>query len=392
MKDKVSKPIRILTIAQDLNHNHLGGAESHHVEVINRLSETNKYLFTVVVGRNGKISTNFHKSVSVVVVNYPKIINLNSFLYIPFALFVSIGLASRRKFDIVWAKQVFPMAFIAGILNKVFKTPVYITSQNPLAYKEELVVTGNIPKALSLIVFPIIHNLNKWSLRQAQVVAGISKFSTKESVKLGAKKVVTIPNGVDLKKYYNKPRKPKKTLTIISTSSFIPRNGVDTLIKSLKFIKTKNFVLLLTSSGPLLKLIKREIVKNNLQTKVKLLGKVDHNQIPDLLRSADMFARPSRAEGLGTSFLEAMACGVPVIGTRVGGIPDFLIHGQTGLFAKPDNPKSVADQINLLDSDKKLQKKISKNSAELIKREYSWESIAKKVDQQFQEIIHNVDK
>ena len=96
-----------------------------------------------------------------------------------------------------------------------------------------------------------------------------------------------------------------------------------------------------------------------------------------------MFVRPSLSEGLGNSFLEAMAAGVPIIGTNVGGIPDFLIdpstgsrQAATGLFCETANPKSIAEKIELLLTDEDLRQKLIINGKKAVAEKYDWDKIA----------------
>ena len=119
---------------------------------------------------------------------------------------------------------------------------------------------------------------------------------------------------------------------------------------------------------------------------VVFLGHIDPEVVYTYLSNADIFVRPSRSEGLGSSFLEAMGAGLPIIGTAVGGIPDFLKDltevGEdkaTGLFAKVNDPKDLADKIRTLINDENLSQKIAWNGKNLAIKEYSWDNIAGKM-------------
>ncbi|MBI3631934.1 MAG: glycosyltransferase family 4 protein, partial [Candidatus Vogelbacteria bacterium] len=101
------------------------------------------------------------------------------------------------------------------------------------------------------------------------------------------------------------------------------------------------------------------------------------------LSSADIFVRPSLSEGLGISFLEAMAVGLPIVATNVGGIPDFLKDGKTGLFCEVDNPKSVAEKVMRLMNEPDLYRAISHNGRKLVEEKYSWDTIAARFDKLF---------
>ena len=123
------------------------------------------------------------------------------------------------------------------------------------------------------------------------------------------------------------------------------------------------------------------------------MGHIEPEKIPAHLARADVFVRPSRSEGLGNSFLEAMAAGLPVIGTKVGGIPDFLkeyntnlrmgtnaTNGENGLFTEVDNPKDLAGKIAFLINNDELCKKLGENGRKLVIGQYSWDNISKKME------------
>jgi glycosyltransferase involved in cell wall biosynthesis len=112
------------------------------------------------------------------------------------------------------------------------------------------------------------------------------------------------------------------------------------------------------------------------EERVKFVGYVPHRELPIYLHMSHIFVRPSLSEGMGNSFIEAMASGLPVIATNVGGIPDFLTDRVTGLFCEVGNGKSVAEKAELLMKDKELREKIVQNAREMVKEKYDWDTIA----------------
>jgi glycosyltransferase involved in cell wall biosynthesis len=80
---------------------------------------------------------------------------------------------------------------------------------------------------------------------------------------------------------------------------------------------------------------------------------------------------------MGNSFIEAMAAGIPVIATPVGGIVDFLKDRETGVFCQPKNPKSIAEAVNLLLLNPSLQSTIVRNASSMVAQKYDWYLIAK---------------
>ncbi|MEK7121829.1 MAG: glycosyltransferase family 4 protein, partial [Patescibacteria group bacterium] len=165
------------------------------------------------------------------------------------------------------------------------------------------------------------------------------------------------------------------------------KNGVDILIRAVAELKRKDIrcpldiecpriELLILGSGPEEQNLKKLAKNLDLSNEVIFLGHINPDEIPQYLVQADIFVRPSRSEGLGNSFLEAMAAGLPVIGTAVGGIPDFLKDGETGLFAKVEDYKDLAEKIIRVLNDTGLSRKLSENGKKLVESKYSWDFIA----------------
>ena len=120
--------------------------------------------------------------------------------------------------------------------------------------------------------------------------------------------------------------------------------------------------------------------------RVKFLGFLPYKDIPKYLSVCDIFIRPSRSEGFGNSFIEAMAAGLPVIATPVGGIPDFVDDKETGFFASPDNPQSIKVAVMTLLNDKTLRDNIVQKAQNRVLGGYSWDRIANQMGAVFDRI------
>ena len=157
------------------------------------------------------------------------------------------------------------------------------------------------------------------------------------------------------------------------------KNGVDTLIKAFAEVckKFPDAKLHVVGDGLLRRKLEELSGDLGIANNVKFFGALAYEKIPQYLAKADVFVRPSRSEGLGTAFLEAMAMGLPVVGTRVGGIPDFLEHERTGLFTNVDDAEDLARQITRLFTDGALYEKLSRNGREVVQKTYTWETIAR---------------
>jgi len=231
----------------------------------------------------------------------------------------------------------------------------------------------------------IIKNTDQATAISQYLVSYLKKIKKNLPVKL-------IPNGVDLEKFSREFSYGELTQLaddlgirpgakiIISTGRLVAKNGVDNLIKALAVLQKdypeEDWRLLLMGGGEQQTGLSFLASSLGVEERVVFRNFVDHNELPKYLKISHVFVRPSHSEGLGNSFLEAMAAGVPIIGTSVGGIPDFLTDGQTGLFCDPHQPEDIAKKIKLILDDDSLRKNIIKKARALVEEKYDWNQIA----------------
>lgn len=233
--------------------------------------------------------------------------------------------------------------------------------------------------------------------QKADHIQVISKWLENRARKFGySGKINLVANGVkiesrimnhELRKKLNIKEDEKVILTV---SRLVEKNGVEDLIQS--FPQLLNFLisqLLIIGDGPLRSKLESLVKKLDLEDKVKFLGKLDFKETQKYYSIADIFCRPSLSEGFGNVFIEAMAAGVPVIATPVGGIVDFLKDKETGWFCKVKNPKSIAEKINyILDEKNKNEvKQIVANAKKMVGEKYSWEKISLQMKKIFTDLI-----
>lgn len=215
-------------------------------------------------------------------------------------------------------------------------------------------------------------------------VTAISNFLKDRAREAGYQGPISVvPNGVD-EKLLNiiKPAQEQmRPLVVFSSSRLVHKNGIDILLGAAARLKDEfDFKIILAGDGPEQKKLKLLTHHLSLITRVKFLGRVPYERLPELYQQADIFVRPSRSEGLGSAFLEAMAAGLITIGTPVGGIPDFLIDGKTGFLAKPEDSKDLAralQEVFLMSNDER--RIMVENARTLIRERFLWNQIAEKM-------------
>lgn len=386
---------RILFICGDLNPKDLGGAEVHIVEVIKGLADRG-HKCEVFVGDSDAICEIFtHENINVHTVSYMKVRNFASITYTEAAVRHISEFLHRESVDILHAKQVFPQAYIGAKLARRFELPLYVTVQNPMAYKEEMVLRGRIMRVFGSVWLKFAERWVKIGLKAASFCGCVSRYSESRAIDMGAGKTGIVPNGVDTHVFH--PAKERVDgYKIVTTSTLIPRNGIDTLVRAFGAASAEfpEATLEIAGEGPMedeLRSIvgRQEYTDNKTQmadSRVKFLGTLSHKEVPDLLRSADLFVRPSRFEGFGVSFIEAMACGVPVITCPSGGIVDFVVDGETGILVPPDKPDQLANAIISVFRDRGKLENLKKNALQMVRERYSWDKIVDKVEEAYRQL------
>ncbi|MAF13925.1 MAG: hypothetical protein CMI53_03460 [Parcubacteria group bacterium] len=359
----------------------IGGAELAVKEITDRISDINFDMITVNL--DGKRQTVEH--VGNIRVHRLGRGRLAKYFF-PFIAFKKAAeLHQEQNYDAVWAI----MANQAGLAALKFKTKFPKTK-----YLLTLQEGDSLKRIWSRTWF--MRSLYKRVYKKADFIQPISSFLEKRASKYGYHgKMSVVPNGVDLDKFEKNFSQEElqqfrrelglanQDKVVITTSRLVYKNGVDNLIKAVKDLEVKVLIL---GSGKLeikLKSLAQEI---GVKDKILFLGHIDQKDLPKYLKISDIYVRPSRSEGLGSAFLESMAAGVPVIGTPVGGIPDFLVDKENGLFCEVDNPSDLAGKISILLTDDDLRQKLSTNGRNLVLQKYDWGSVAKKMEEIFRNL------
>ncbi|OHA49711.1 MAG: hypothetical protein A2W59_02145 [Candidatus Terrybacteria bacterium RIFCSPHIGHO2_02_41_19] len=306
-----------------------------------------------------------------------------------FAFWKARKFHKKNGYDSVWSIMANRAGF-AALFFKLWRPKVkyLLTLQegDTLDYPEKRMGLAKI----------FIGGLFKKIFTKADYVQAISNYLADWAKNMGAKAPVeVVPNGVSINKYEIRNPKSETNLksqnsnikTIITTSRLVRKNGVDTLIKAMAILyvqhRMSNIKLQILGDGQDEKKLKDLAKELNVQNVVRFLGHIEPEYVYKYLAEADIFVRPSRTEGLGSSFLEAMGAGLPIIGAPVGGIPDFLKDGETGLFCKVDDSKDLAEKIKKLIMDETLVKRIAENGRRLVLEKYDWDNVAKQMKEIF---------
>jgi glycosyltransferase involved in cell wall biosynthesis len=176
-------------------------------------------------------------------------------------------------------------------------------------------------------------------------------------------------------------------LVIISVGSLVAHKGHQSLLNAIKILskKHKNLRLMIVGDGPLRS--KLEAYAKNLQISSRIVFTGLRKDIFSLLKLSDLFVLPSiEREGLGLALIEAMASGLPLIGTNLGGIPEVIENNVNGILIPPGNSKSLAKAIERLITNQNLRDEMGKQGKRIYKEKFSDKTMIDKIESLYDEL------
>ena len=217
------------------------------------------------------------------------------------------------------------------------------------------------------------------------------------------KPISVIPYGVELEMFRPQPSKtrpgerPEHTpLVIGSVARLSPEKGLEYLLRAVALLRDRadrNYEphpalqVVLAGDGPSREQLEYLTAELRLNDRVRFLGEVAHEDVPGVLQSFDIFAMPSTWEGFGVSALEASAMELPVVASDVHGIPDVVVHGETGILTPPRDVEAIADAIARLIADPELRRTMGAAGRSFVERHYRWQDNAALMERLYEEMV-----
>ncbi|HVR71257.1 MAG TPA: glycosyltransferase family 4 protein [Vicinamibacteria bacterium] len=355
----------------------VGGAELFLRALTERLRD--RFDFVIVTSRRRRSLPSVERAPGVTIVRVGVGAAIDKFLYLAAAPLRALRLG---RCDVVHAVMVSGGAFAAAAYLMARRRPSLLTLQD--GDSEEYVRRYLGP------LFPAYAPLH----RRFDRVHAISSYLAARAVGYGVPPaaVTVVPNGCDLH-FLDEARSQceedalRRDLrldgarVVVSVSRLVLKNGLDRLLEAFPAVlrEVPDAALLLVGEGEDRAALERQAALLGIDARVRFAGAVPHADVARYLRLGEVFARPSLSEGLGTAFLEAMACALPVVGTRTGGIPDFLAEGRTGLFCDPGRPETIAEAVVRLMRDRALARALGQAGRALVSERYRWEAVAARI-------------
>lgn len=295
------------------------------------------------------------------VVEYPL------FKYPPYTIALASEMAritKQENLDLLHVHYSLPHATAAQLSREITGKP-YITT----IHGSDVTILGSDPS---------YEPINTMSIEASNAVTTVSKYMANEAKKnLGIEKEIhVIPNFVDHELFQPAPCRtldsPRpRGITLVHVSNFRPVKRIENLVYSMCIITKKepNAQLVLVGDGPERHRIEKLIDKLNLRRHIKLTGY--RSDVAEIMNCADVLVLCSETENAPLTILEGMSCGLPIIATNVGGIPEQVQDGKNGFLVPLKQTEEIAEAALRLNADKKLLLKMGENARKTVLERYT---------------------
>ncbi|MDB5244618.1 MAG: hypothetical protein JWN18_488 [Parcubacteria group bacterium] len=366
---------------------HVGGAEVAIKEITDRIRDVEFHLVTLNFGdelaeeRVGNVIVHRLGSSA----SY-----LSKILFIPRAARAARDLNTTLHFDMFWAM----MSYMAWpiVLARLFhsvRAPYLLTLQDGDPFEHVF------NRWFILPFYPLL----AYGFRKATRISAISTYLGGWVRRMGyAGNVAIVPNGADLTQFVATTSQEIKTaehIHLITSSRLVPKNALDDVIRALVMLP-ENVRFIIYGDGPEEEKLRSLSRSLNVGERVEFKGYVPHSELAESYADAHMFVRPSRTEGMGASFVEAMAAGLPIIATQEGGIADFLFDetrnpetATTGWAVDVNSPEQIALAVKDIMTNPEKVEIVRANALSMVREKYDWNLIAKHMKTLFDQVAQS---
>ncbi len=287
--------------------------------------------------------------------------------------FLIIALREARKSDIIYANWL-GAGIIGAIANLVMRKPLVVSFRGDDGYLAR--------------DRPTWRAITRWVTRRAAIVAPVSAELVEIMRGLGTPpEKCRLPRfGVDTEMFHppQVPRPHRPDVSVLFVGALIPKKGVQDLIEALADSTFGKVRLVVVGDGHYAGDLKSLCENRGLRERTAWKGLVSPREVAEIMRASDVLCLPSYTEGAPNVVKEAMASGLPVIATRVGGIPDLVRDRQNGLLFEPGNVEDLRRCLEALVNDPDRRTKMGREGYEiLISSGLSWDATAEDFDTLF---------
>jgi glycosyltransferase involved in cell wall biosynthesis len=368
-------PAKVMLLAVGLG---VGGTETHILELASRIDRS-KYDVTVGSLKPGGRLADELRSRGVRVVSFDGMGKLDARV-----LFRLWRFLRRERPDVIQAFLMYANV-AARIVGRLF-TGVRVIS----SYHDEVVAEGWLIRMVDRLTV-------KWTHAIVCCSEAVRR-SVSSCIGGAADQYSTIYFGVDTSKFVRANTAARAEVGLLEGVPVIgtvcrliePKKGLSVLLSAVAHMKRRSLApecqLLIIGDGPARESLQAMCDRLGISGSVVFAGV--HRDIPRLLRLFTVFVLPSLYEGFGIAILEAMAAGVPVVATRVGGIPEFVIHEDTGLLVAPADPEELADAIHGLLASPERAERMGRRAQAVAQMKFGIDSIVRQHERLYEACVN----
>ncbi len=289
----------------------------------------------------------------------------------------------EMQIDVIHAHTVFPDGFAAVLLGREFHIPVVCT-----AHGSDVNVYPEESRA--------VRSATRWTLRNTPYLIAVSGRLRSQMLTLSDRhQPKVIHNGADAARFTPVDRlKARRELQLSPTARRIcfvgylrAEKAVDDLLQAVAHLNRADVELCIVGGGPLKGALIQQAERLGIRQACAFVGAKAHDEIPLWLSAADCLVLCSLSEGLPTVLPEAMLCRVPVVATPVGGVPEIIRQGDTGLLVPCKDPVAIASALNSLFSDARFAAAIAERAERFAKNHLTWEVNAQQTSNVYADAI-----
>lgn len=249
--------------------------------------------------------------------------------------------------------------------------------------------------------WPLTLNLTKKAISNMDQLISVSQSlkSIAENIALPKREIKIVYMGCNINKFINNKESRKnireklgifpKEVVLLFVGSLLKQKGIFDLLEAFNqtYKKYKNLRLIFVGKGFAYNEMVYKLNELQFKNKIYIVGEKSHNKIPDWLNASDIFVFPSHSEGLPNAVIEAMACGKPVIATKVGGIPEAVQDGKSGILIEKGDIKALSNAINYLIRNKQTRISMGNKGREIIEKKFIWDNHSRSLRKIYDKVL-----
>lgn len=352
---------------------HVGGAEVALKEITDRIKDIEFHMLTLNFG--GEATEEQVGNITVhrlgTSASY-----LSKILFVPRAARAARAMHAALRFDAFWAMMSYMVFPIVLGRFKGLKVPYVLTLQDGDPF------THIFRRWFILPFIPLL----SYGFRSAAAITALSTYLARWAKQLGYRgEVRVVPNGADLTLFIESAHSELETaavVNLVTASRLVHKNALDDVIRALVLLPT-NVIFTIYGTGPEERALRSLAEERGVTDRVIFKGYVPHSALAQAFSTAHIFIRPSRTEGFGASFVEAMAAGLPVVATQEGGIADFLFDEKrnpdtppTGWAVDVNSPEQIALAVKDIMTNPDKVARVRATAKQMVAEKYDWNLIA----------------